>query len=59
MYHGCMTKVRCTVGKTSSFKVEVVVHQRSALSRFVFVTVMDHLTEEVRRESPWEYAVRR
>ena len=53
MYHGCITEVRCAVGKTSPFEVEVGVHQGSALSPFVFATVMDHLTEEVRREAPW------
>ena len=53
IYHECMTEVRCTVGKTSPFKVEVGVHQGSALSPFMFATVMDHLTEEVKREAPW------
>ena len=53
MYHGCMTEVRCAVGKTSAFKLKVGVHQESALSPFVFAAVMDHLTEEVRRETPW------
>ena len=53
MYHGCTTEVRCAVGKTPPFKVEVGVHQGSVLSPFVFATVMDHLTEEVRREAPW------
>ena len=53
MYHGCMTEVQCAVGKTSPFKVEVGVHQGSALSPFVFATVMDYLIEEVRREAPW------
>ena len=46
-------EVRCAVGKTSPFEVEVGVHQGSALSPFVFARVMDHLTEEVRREAPW------
>ena len=40
-------------GETSPFEVEVGVHQGSALSPFVFATVMDHPTEEVRREAPW------
>ena len=38
---------------SSTIEVEVGVHQGSALSPFVFATDMDHLTEEVRREAPW------
>ena len=46
-----MTEVWCTVGKTLPFKVEVGVHQGSALNPFVFAKIMDHLMEEVRREA--------
>ena len=53
IYHGCITEVRCAVGKASPFEVDVGVHQGSVLSPFVFATVMDHPTEEVRRETPW------
>ncbi|KAK3505909.1 hypothetical protein QTP70_003614, partial [Hemibagrus guttatus] len=35
------------------FKVEVGLHQGSALSPFLFAIVMDQLSEEVRQESPW------
>ena len=48
-----MTEVRCAVGVTDGFKVEVGLHQRSALSSFLFAAVMDRLTDEVRQESPW------
>ncbi|KAK3559379.1 hypothetical protein QTP86_012788 [Hemibagrus guttatus] len=53
MYERCRTVVRCAVGQTEEFKVEVGLHQGSALSPFLFAIVMDQLSEEVRQESPW------
>ncbi|KAK3519649.1 hypothetical protein QTP86_002806, partial [Hemibagrus guttatus] len=49
----CRTVVRCAVGQTEEFNVEVGLHQGSALSPFLFAIVMDQLSEEVRQESPW------
>ena len=43
----------CAIGITEGFKVEVGLHQGSALSPFVFAMVMDRLTDEVRQESSW------
>ncbi|KAK3556567.1 hypothetical protein QTP70_010634 [Hemibagrus guttatus] len=53
MYEMSRTVVRCAVGQTEEFKVEVGLHQGSALSPFLFAIVMDQLSEEVRQESPW------
>ncbi|KAK2902094.1 hypothetical protein Q8A73_011840 [Channa argus] len=53
MYESCKTVVRCAVGVTEEVKVEVGLHQGSALSPFLFALVMDRLTDEVRQESPW------
>lgn len=53
MYENSTTVVRCAVGRTGDFKVEVGLHQGSALSPFLFALVMDRLTDEVRQESPW------
>ncbi|KAK3516035.1 hypothetical protein QTP70_002420 [Hemibagrus guttatus] len=39
--------------REEEFKVEVGLHQGSALSPFLFAIVMDQLSEEVRQESPW------
>ncbi|MCI4382159.1 hypothetical protein PGIGA_G00260580 [Pangasianodon gigas] len=52
MYERSRTVVRCAVGQTEEFKVEVGLHQGSALSPFLFAMVMDQLSEEVRQESP-------
>ena len=53
MYEGSETVVRCAVGTTESFKVNVGLHQGLTLSPFLFAVIMDKLTDEVRRESPW------
>ncbi|KAK3550728.1 hypothetical protein QTP70_003951 [Hemibagrus guttatus] len=53
MYERSRTVVRCAVGQTEEFKVEVGLHQGSALSPFLFAIVMDQLSEEDRQESPW------
>ncbi|KAK3543312.1 hypothetical protein QTP70_014028 [Hemibagrus guttatus] len=53
MYERSRTVVRCAVGQTEEFKVEVGLHHGSALSPFLFAMVMDQLSEEVRQESPW------
>ena len=53
MYEGSETVVRCAVGTTESFKVKVGLHQRSALSPFLFAVITDRLTDEVRREPLW------
>ncbi|KAK3564321.1 hypothetical protein QTP86_012406 [Hemibagrus guttatus] len=53
MYERSRTVVRYAVGQTEESKVEVGLHQGSALSPFLFAIVMDQLSEEVRQESPW------
>ena len=53
MYEESETVVRCAIGTTKSFKVEVGLHQGSALSPFLFAVIMDRLMDEVRREPPW------
>ncbi|KAK3514247.1 hypothetical protein QTP70_011840 [Hemibagrus guttatus] len=53
MYERSRTVLRCAVGQTEEFTVEVGLHQGSSLSPFLFAIVMDQLSEEVRQESPW------
>ena len=49
MYENIVTTVRCVVGMTEGFKVKVGLHQGLVLSPFLFVMVMDRLTDEVRQ----------
>ena len=49
MYSDSETRVRCAAGTTGAFKVEVGLHQGSALSPFLFTVVLDQLTREIRR----------
>ena len=52
MYDGCTTSVRTLIGSTESFEVKVGLHQGSALSPLLFITVMDVISKEVGREPP-------
>ena len=53
MYEGSKTVVRCEPGTTQSFMVKVGLHQKSALSPFLFAMIMDKLTDKVRRKTSW------
>ncbi|KAK3510144.1 hypothetical protein QTP70_026737 [Hemibagrus guttatus] len=52
MYERSRTVVRCAVGQTEEFKVEVGLHQGSSLSPFLFAIVMDQLSQEKIQISP-------
>ncbi len=54
MYEGSTTSVKCVVGTTESFQVKVGLHQGSALSPFLFATILDCLTEAVQKDTPWD-----
>ena len=54
LYEGCKTAVSVDGELSSSFSVKVGVHQGSALSPLLFITVMDVLTEDVRDGSLME-----
>ena len=53
MYADSKTQIRCGAGTSEAFAVGVGVHQGSALSPFLFATVMDVVTENVRKKAPW------
>ena len=54
MYNGATTTVRSAAGLTEEFKVGVGLHQGSALSPFLFAIIMDKLTEDIRKDAPWD-----
>ena len=54
MYDGATKTVGSAAGLTGEFKVGVGLHQRSALSPFLFVIIMDKLTENMRKDAPWD-----
>ena len=49
VFHQCETIVRCAAGTIEPFAVEVGLHQGSAFSPFLFVIMMDSLTENIRK----------
>ena len=53
MYIESETVVKCVAGTSEPFKVEVGLHQGSALSPFMFAIIMDTLTDDIRKEAPW------
>ena len=54
MYDGAITTVRSAAGFTEEFKVGVRLHQGSALSPFLSAIIMDKLTEDIRKDAPWD-----
>ena len=52
MYRGCQAKMRSAAGESDSFKVDMGLHQGSALSPYLFIMVMDVMAEGVRKEVP-------
>ncbi|XP_047471349.1 uncharacterized protein LOC125026792 [Penaeus chinensis] len=53
MFNECMTAVRSAVGTTEGFKVEVGLHQGSALSPVLFAVIMDKFTGGLRKGALW------
>ena len=53
MYEGVRTRVRTVIGDTEDFSIDIGLHQGSALSPFLFTTVMDELTRGIQDEIPW------
>ena len=53
-YHGASTVVRTTYGRTVGFPIKVGLHQGSGLSPFLFIVVLDVISEEFRCGLPSE-----
>ena len=54
MYRQCETVVRCAAGTSEPFAVEVGLHQGATFSPFLFAIMMVSLTENIRKEAPWQ-----
>ena len=53
MYDGATTIVRSAAGLTKEFKLNVGLHQGSALGPFLFGSIMNKLTENIMKNAPW------
>ena len=53
MYENARTCVQTPVRDTKYFPVEVGLHQGSALSPFIFATILDTITKDIQDEVPW------
>ena len=54
MYRRSKTRVNTIYGDTEEFEIEVGLHQESALTPFLFVVVMDVLSETIANDDIWE-----
>ena len=54
LYRGAKTAVRTGNGVSEYFAVEVGLHQGSALSPFIFITIMDEVAKAVQQPDLWE-----
>ena len=54
MYQGATTRVKSKRGISEQFEVGIGLHQGSALSPFLFIMLVDTISQDVRTELPWE-----
>ena len=53
MYQGATTRVKSKRGMSEHFEVGIGLHQGSALSPFLFIMLVDTISQDVRTELPW------
>lgn len=53
MYESATTNVRTDCGEMAEYPVGVMLHQRSALSLYLFALNMDNLISRIQDEGPW------
>ena len=54
LYSNSRSCVQASGGRSEEFNIEVGVHQESALSPLLFITVMEEATKNCRESGPWE-----
>ena len=53
MCQDSITLVSTTVGETEEIETKIDIHQGSALSRLLFIIIMDVMTDDIEEETPW------
>jgi hypothetical protein len=53
MYDNVVTSVRTSDGDTNDFPINIVLHQGSTLSPYLFALVMDEVTRDIQGGIPW------
>ena len=53
MYRSSKTQVVTQKGETEYFQIEVELHQGAAMSPLLVIIIMDVLTENIKKDSPW------
>ncbi|VDM73398.1 unnamed protein product [Strongylus vulgaris] len=53
IYHGATSHVQTAAGQSKPFRVKTGVHQRSVSSLLLFITVMNAVTDNLKRQPPW------
>jgi Reverse transcriptase (RNA-dependent DNA polymerase) len=53
MYTNIVTCVRVYDGESDTFSIKIWLHQRSALSLYIFTLVMDEITKDIQGDIPW------
>lgn len=53
LYVNTNSRVKCAAGTSDSFPIQVGVHQGSALSPLLFITIMDTITRDLQNNTPW------
>jgi hypothetical protein len=53
MHDNIMTSVQISDGDTNDFSINIGLHERSALSPYLFTLVMDEVTKDIQGGIPW------
>jgi hypothetical protein len=53
MHNNVVTSVRTSDGDTNEFSINIILHQGSALSPYLFTLVMDEVTRDIQGGIPW------
>jgi len=49
----CTTSVTTSEGATEEIHIKIGLHQGSALSPFLFIVILDEISEKIEEKTPW------